>query len=119
MTGTRTTCSPRGWANPALASSRRPRGSPTRPTRPPRTCADAVTAGAASNFTASLSDADRAQLANRFAVKHAHSQQNPEKDWGRYTLHAVEFAFYVLNEKFGEHTSSGTMRTIHPGRTIV
>ena len=83
------------------------------------TRADAVTAGAASNFTASLSDADRAQLANRFAVKHAHLQQNPEKDWGRYTLHAVEFAFYVLNEKFGEHTSSGTMRTIHPGRTIV
>jgi hydroxybutyrate-dimer hydrolase len=83
------------------------------------TRADAVTAGAASNFTASLSDADRAQLASRFAVKHAHSQQNPEKDWGRYTLHAVEFAFYVLNEKFGEHTSSGAMRTIHPGRTIV
>ncbi len=87
------------------------------------TRADAVVAGASSSFTASLSDADRAafnaQLPNRFAVKHAHSQQNPEKDWGRYTLHAVEFAFYVLNEKFGDHTSSGTMRTIHPGRTIV
>ena len=85
--------------------------------------ADAAIAGAASSFTATLSDADRAafnaQFANRFAVKHAHSQQNPEKDWGRYTLHAVEFAFYVLNEKFGDHTSSGTMRTIRPGRTIV
>jgi len=83
------------------------------------TRAEAVTAGAASTFTARLSDAERAQHPNRFAVKHAHSRQNPEKDWGRYTLHAVEFAFYVLNEKFGEHTSSGTMRTIHPGRTIV
>jgi len=87
------------------------------------TRADAVTAGGASTFTASLSDTDRASFdvrrPNRFAVKHAHSRQNPEKDWGRYTLHAVEFAFYVLNEKFGDHTSSGTMRTIHPGRTIV
>src|SRR5207237_3027922 len=87
------------------------------------TRADAATAGAGSNFTANLSNADRTSFntafPNRFAVKHAHSQQNPEKDWGRYTLHAVEFAFYVLNEKFGEHTSSGTTRTIHPGRTIV
>jgi len=83
----------------------------------------AASAGASSNFTASLSDADRAafnsQLPNRFAVKHAHSQQNPEKDWGRYTLHAVEFAFYVLNEKFGRQTSDGMMRTLHPGQTIV
>ena len=31
------------------------------------------------------------------AVKHAHSQVNPEKDWGRYTLAAIEFAFHVLN----------------------
>ena len=87
------------------------------------TRAGAADAGAASSFTANLSVADRASFntnsPNRFAVKHAHSQQNPEKDWGRYTLHAVEFAFYVLNEKFGEHTSSGTLRTIHPGRTIV
>jgi hydroxybutyrate-dimer hydrolase len=87
------------------------------------TRAGAATAGGASNFTANLSDADRAafntQLPNRFAVKHAHSQQNPEKDWGKYTLHAVEFAFYVLNEKLGERTSNGTLRTIHPGRTIV
>ena len=26
---------------------------------------------------------------NRFAFKHAHSQRNPEKDWGRFTLQAV------------------------------
>jgi len=82
----------------------------TAPTRsPPR----------ASTFTASLSDTDRASFdvrrPNRFAVKHAHSRQNPEKD-GAGTPAPVEFAFYVLNEKFGDHTSSGTMRTIHPGR---
>ena len=29
---------------------------------------------------------------NRVAFKHAHSQQNPEKDWGNNTLQAVEFA---------------------------
>ena len=83
------------------------------------TRAGAASAGSLSNFTAQLSDADRAALLARFAVKHAHSQQNPEKDWGRYTLHAVEFAFYLLNEKFGRPTSDGKMRTIHPGQTIV
>ena len=30
---------------------------------------------------------------NRFAFKHAHSQQNPEKDWGRNVLRSIEFAF--------------------------
>jgi hydroxybutyrate-dimer hydrolase len=56
-------------------------------------------------FTPALSDADRAAFASsspaRIAFKHAHSQQNPEKDWGKFTLQAVEFAFYVLNEKYG------------------
>src|SRR5207249_9859300 len=55
---------------------------------------DAADAGTTSNFTANLSDADRASFntanPNRFAVKHAHSQQNPERDWGKYTLHAIE-----------------------------
>src|SRR5438309_2695166 len=66
---------------------------------------DAADAGTTSNFTANLSDADRAAFntanAYRFAVKHAHSQQNPEVDWGKYTLHAIEFAYYVLNQKYG------------------
>ncbi|HVK53880.1 MAG TPA: 3-hydroxybutyrate oligomer hydrolase family protein, partial [Burkholderiales bacterium] len=30
--------------------------------------------------------------------KHAHSQRNPEKSWGRYTLETIEFAFFVLNQ---------------------
>jgi len=56
-------------------------------------------------FAPALADADRAAFASaypgRVAFKHAYSQQNPEKDWGRYTLQAVEFAYYLLNEKYG------------------
>src|SRR5512132_3746070 len=66
----------------------------------------AASAGTGSIFTANLSAADlaayNAAFPNRWAYKHAHSQQNPEKDWGRDTLRAVEFAFYMLNQKFGE-----------------
>jgi hydroxybutyrate-dimer hydrolase len=58
-------------------------------------------AGSNSLFTATLTDAERArylrEFPNRLAVKHAHSQRNPEKDWGRYTLAAVDFAFYIIN----------------------
>ena len=65
---------------------------------------DAVSAGTLSNFTADLTPAGlaafNAQTPNRFAFKHAHSRQNPEKDWGKDTLQAVKFAFFVLNEKF-------------------
>ncbi len=87
---------------------------------------DAADAGTASNFTAGLSDADRAAYdsssPNRFAVKHAHSQANPEKDWGAYTLHAIEFAYYVLNQKFGASLGDGgtarVLRKYHPGQIL-
>lgn len=89
------------------------------------TTADAATAGKAALFRANISDAARAAynalFPNRVAYKHAHSQQNPEKDWGRNTLQAIELAFYVLNEQFGT-TSSGTSiktRTLAPSNTIV
>ncbi|HET9579624.1 MAG TPA: 3-hydroxybutyrate oligomer hydrolase family protein [Usitatibacter sp.] len=84
---------------------------------------DAATAGASSQFTAILSASDLAafnsEFPNRWAYKHAHSQQNPEKDWGRDTLRAVQFAFFMLNEKYG--TASGTQRLqrIVPSQTIV
>lgn len=62
-------------------------------------------AGERASFAPVLSDADRAAFASaypgRVAFKHAYSQQNPEKDWGKYTLQAVEFAYYLLNEKYG------------------
>ena len=61
-------------------------------------------AGKNANFTPLLTDAERAAFAatypNRVAFKHAHSQQNPERDWGRSTLQAIEFAYYVLNETY-------------------
>jgi hydroxybutyrate-dimer hydrolase len=63
-------------------------------------------AGSASHFTAALTDDERAAynaaFPNRVAYKHAHSQQNPEADWGKNTLQAVVFAFYMLNERFGK-----------------
>ena len=84
--------------------------------------ADAATAAKTSIFTANLSDSDRTSFntatPNRFAFKHAHSQQNPEKDWGLFTLRAVEFAFYVLNEKFGTPDGTKHDRTITPQHTI-
>jgi hydroxybutyrate-dimer hydrolase len=62
----------------------------------------AAAAGTTSHFTAALSPAARAAFnaafPNRVAFKHAHSGQNSEADWGRNTLQAIVFAFYVLNE---------------------
>jgi hydroxybutyrate-dimer hydrolase len=74
-----------------------------------RTPAD--TLGKKSQFTANLPAADLAAyngaFPNRWAWKHAHSQQNPEATWGRDTLRAIEFAFWVLNERYGEvHNST-------------
>ncbi|TDP72420.1 3-hydroxybutyrate oligomer hydrolase family protein [Roseateles toxinivorans] len=37
---------------------------------------------------------------NRLALKHAHGKQNPEKDWGSYTLQSIKLALYVLNKQF-------------------
>jgi hydroxybutyrate-dimer hydrolase len=86
--------------------------------------ADATAAGSASNFTANITAAQRQQFnantPNRLAVKHAHSQLNPEKDWGRDTLRAVEFAFYALNEQFGKPLPNGKkLRTIRSRDTVV
>lgn len=88
--------------------------------------ADAAAAGDDTVFTASISDLQRQQFnadtPNRLAVKHAHSKFNPEKDWGRDTLVAIEYAFYVLNEKFGASGSGKSKkvkRTITPEKTIV
>jgi hydroxybutyrate-dimer hydrolase len=87
--------------------------------RAPRT-----TAGKNSNFTPAISDADRAAFATskpgRIAFKHAHSQQNPEKDWGKHTLQAVEFAFYMLNEQYGRYARDNTHHVVRftPANTI-
>ena len=86
---------------------------------------DAATAGKNSIFTAGLSAAELADFnaatPNRFAVKHAHSQQNPEKDWGKWTLQSVEFAYFVLNEKYGDLARDGVthLKKLTPSNTIV
>jgi hydroxybutyrate-dimer hydrolase len=84
----------------------------------------AAALGTASNFTARLSAAERTAFntatPNRFAVKHAHSELNPEKDWGRDTLRAIEFAFYALNERYSTRTGTGLrVAQIRPHNTIV
>ncbi|HQQ71627.1 MAG TPA: 3-hydroxybutyrate oligomer hydrolase family protein, partial [Alicycliphilus sp.] len=69
------------------------------------TRATRTAAGALSFFAANITDAARAAynaaFPNRIAIKHAHSQQNPEKDWGTDTLAAGRYALYVLNARYG------------------
>lgn len=87
------------------------------------TITDANVAGSAAHFRAPVSDTARtaynAQFPNRVAYKHAHSQQNPEMDWGRNTLQAIQFAFYVLNEQYGTRAGAVRVRTIAPDNTLV
>jgi hydroxybutyrate-dimer hydrolase len=74
----------------------------------------AASAAKNSNFTAQLTGTELASFnaatPNRFAVKHAHSQQNPERDWGLDTLNAIRFAFYALNEERAARNSDGTAK---------
>jgi hydroxybutyrate-dimer hydrolase len=88
------------------------------------TVASAAQAGKNAHFSAGLSaterDAFNQSFPSRIAYKHAHSRQNPEKDWGRNTLDAVAFAFYVLNEKYATADASGKKpRLIRPANTLV
>ena len=81
-------------------------------------------AGRNALFAPDLSDAERLAFAaanpNRIAFKHAHSQQNPEKDWGKVTLQAVELAYYVLNERYGVLARDGKAHLVRltPKNTI-
>jgi hydroxybutyrate-dimer hydrolase len=82
-------------------------------------------AGALSHFAANLSDAARtaynAAFPNRLALKQAHSQLNPEKDWGNDTLASIRYAFYVLNQVYGEELpfGGGTRVRYTPANTVV
>ena len=73
-------------------------------------------AGSDSFFAPDISEAERiafnAATPNRLAVKHAHSGQNPEKDWGRDTLASIRYALYALNEEFSELAPSGAGRLV-------
>lgn len=69
------------------------------------TRASRAAAGSLGFFAANITDAARAAynalFPNRLAIKHAHSQMNPEKDWGNDTLAAGRYAMYVLNDRYG------------------
>jgi hydroxybutyrate-dimer hydrolase len=75
--------------------------------------ADGAAAGETSHFTARLSAAERAAFnaatPNRFAYKHAHSEQNPEKDWGEHVLESIRFAFHLLKERHPGITKRNTL----------
>ncbi|MNM08665.1 D-(-)-3-hydroxybutyrate oligomer hydrolase [compost metagenome] len=83
-----------------------------------------VAAGKNALFAPDLGDAERQAWAaanpNRIAFKHAHSQQNPEKDWGKVTLQAIELAYYVLNERYGVLARDGSSHLLRltPKNTI-
>ncbi|XQU74055.1 D-(-)-3-hydroxybutyrate oligomer hydrolase [Cupriavidus sp. H18C2] len=57
---------------------------------------------------------------HRLAFKHAHSQQNPEANWGKNTLQAIEFTLFAINDKFGTMGSDGVRQaTFKPSNTLV
>jgi hydroxybutyrate-dimer hydrolase len=84
---------------------------------------NAATLGHQSIFTAPGTEAERtafnAAFPNRWAYKHAHSQQNPERDWGLNTIQAVRFALYVINEKYGALDGGTRRMTITKDNTLV
>lgn len=74
-----------------------------------------ATVGDRSNFTAPLSDRQRAnynaRFPDRYAFEHAHSERNPERDWGRHVLRSIEFAFWALNAEFADGGGSAGAAT--------
>ncbi|QIN62898.1 D-(-)-3-hydroxybutyrate oligomer hydrolase [Caballeronia sp. SBC1] len=79
---------------------------------------NAAAAGKSSVFTANLGSTNlaafNAQFPNRYAFKHAHSQQNPEKNWGTNTLQAIQFAYWALNDTYG--SAGGSTQKIRYNR---
>ncbi|PLP97391.1 D-(-)-3-hydroxybutyrate oligomer hydrolase [Cupriavidus pauculus] len=79
------------------------------------TRADRRGAGKLAQFAAqpgaqSLADFTTA-FPHRLAFKHAHSQQNPEADWGKNTLQAIQFAMFAINDRFGTMGSDGVRQS--------
>ncbi|SAK43811.1 exported hydrolase [Caballeronia catudaia] len=74
------------------------------------TLASTSLAGTKAIFKANASASDLASFnsafPNRYAYKHAHSQQNPEASWGKNTLQAIQFAYWALNDMFGPVSGS-------------
>jgi hydroxybutyrate-dimer hydrolase len=82
-------------------------------------------AGTLAQFAADLSGSALAAFntafPNRIAYKHVHSQQNPEKDWGKNVLDSLRFAFWALNEEYAPLIPNTTTKTrmVVPGNTVV
>ncbi len=80
------------------------------------TRATRTAAGALSHFSAAISDSARAAFntafPNRLALKHVHSQQNPEKDWGNDTLASVQYALYAINQEYAPVAAGSSNRTV-------
>ena len=73
-------------------------------------------AGTLAHFAANITDTARAAynalFPNRVALKHAHSQLNPEKDWGNDTLAAVSYALYALNQQYAPTVNNTTSKGV-------
>lgn len=86
---------------------------------------DRASAGKLAHFAADLAGsalaAFNAAFPNRIAYKHVHSQQNPEKDWGKNVLDSLRFAFWALNEEYAatDPVSGKKPRTFTPANTTV
>ncbi len=82
----------------------------------------AAAAGKDAAFNAGLTPAQltafNAATPDRFAFKHAHSGQNAERDWGKTTLQAVEFAYWAINEQYGAVEDGKRVKTFTPKNTI-
>lgn len=88
------------------------------------TRANRTAAGTSAQFAAPFPNtslaAFNALAPHRLAFKHAHSQRNPEKDWGTFTLQAAEFAIWAINDRFGTVASDGTrQRSFGPDKIVV
>jgi len=71
-----------------------------------------VAAGPQSGFHPEAGPAAPAGLRG-IAIKHAHSQDNPEASWGRMTLSAARFALLALEERFpGRRFDAANTRVI-------
>jgi hydroxybutyrate-dimer hydrolase len=62
--------------------------------------ADATAIGQAAHFRVTPEERLALLGSHRLAFKHAHSKRNVETHWGQDVLHAIEFAFFVLNLKY-------------------
>ena len=74
---------------------------------------DAASAGTTSAFTAEFAEGFQDSTDARTATtKHAHSQQNPGKDWGLNTLQSIEFAFYALHQAYPDQAFNPDNTTV-------